>query len=141
MTPAEPNQFPTWLRKVAYHGGSPEAMPVIELDTDVAMRLAGSRKSAADKIQNPDHTANGVTTPPTPRAAAEDATPSSISSFSPSERVHGQAINPINPYMKTDPGAPLEHARRTSEQPAQTLSEEPDPEDPEEGGHRVRGAR
>ena len=43
--PAAPNQPPTWFKKPAYQPGSPEAMPVMEPDTEVATRLAGRRNT------------------------------------------------------------------------------------------------
>src|SRR5215471_4375418 len=81
-------------------------MPTMALLMEVGVRLCGKRKSTAASDQYPVHTISGVTTPPTPRAAADDSTPTVSSSGSDVLAV-GQAMRPSMAYSKTDPGAPV----------------------------------
>ena len=54
-------------------------MPVIALETDVGVRLLGSRNSTAASDQYPHHTSSGVTAPPMPCPAADEAMPTFVS--------------------------------------------------------------
>ena len=60
QTPPLPNWLPKLLRKWEYALGSPDDMPVIALDTDVGVRLFGSRNRIAASDQYPPHTRSGV---------------------------------------------------------------------------------
>ena len=102
------------MRKSAYQRGLPGAIPLTALETEVGVRLFGSRKRTAASDQNPLHTTRGVIIPPMPRAAAEDAMPaacppppsgSGLAARRPATR--GQAIRPMQAYRSTDPGAPV----------------------------------
>ena len=109
--PMEEKEWPTLVRKCEYHVGVPGAIPVIALEIDVCVLLTGSTKSTAARIQYPLHTTNGVTTPPRPCAAGEEAMPVASSPESvPSvcrSLTRGHAIRARAPYMNTDPGAPV----------------------------------
>ena len=50
-------------------------MPVMALDTEVDVRLFGSRNRTAAKDQYPTQTKSGVVAPPMPWPAAEEAIP------------------------------------------------------------------
>jgi hypothetical protein len=89
-------------------------MPMMALDTEVLVRLAGNRKRTADSAQKPLHTTSGVTEPPNPCPPAELAThnssppaPAPAPSAASGAAVRGQASSPRAPYSNTEPGAPV----------------------------------
>ena len=108
-------------------------MPVIALDTDVGVRLLGRRNRTAASDQYPHHTSCGVTAPPMPCPAAEDAMPT----LAPSVALVGRSGT--RPGHQADQSVEEHRARGTGEgrsgpgeDQAEPFSEEPDSEGPEE---------
>ena len=98
-TPAVPKWLPKLFRKCEYALGSPDDMPVMALDTEVGVRLFGSKNRIAASDQYPHHTSRGVVAPPIPPAAAEEAMPAfgSDAASCSAKADRGHAIRPMSP--------------------------------------------